>query len=207
MTALVDNLKNSANKVRAKVEELELQMHLGKKESIDEFENQKKNMKDYLHGAEDNLKNAKDISADKMSSLKTKLEELKVQLALGKAETAEKFDEQKSKLQHKLNDIESDIVDLKGKADDKTVEWASGLSETFDDFKTKMDVFRLNVALGSADAKDEWKEKKEDMKQKLQALKSKLNDTTIEGGEKLNDFNAEIAESFSHFKSAFKKIF
>ena len=70
-----------------------------------------------------------------------------------------------------------------------------------------MDVFKLNMALGSADAKDEWKEKKKEFQTKLHSLKSKLHDSKNAGEEKLEGFNSEIAKSFSHFKSAFKQMF
>jgi len=79
------NVDSIVNQAKSKVEELEVQLSLGKADAEDWLEEEKKKLSVSLGKAKDAVENAKNISNEKKEDLLTKYQELQVQLALGKA--------------------------------------------------------------------------------------------------------------------------
>lgn len=105
MEHLGDNVVNFFKKAAIKLEEFQVQESLGEAELNDKWEEIKK---DTLHKyAEIKAKIKGVIKEDKeeFTNIKSKLEHLEVQLALGKAETKDKIHEQKKEIKTALNDL------------------------------------------------------------------------------------------------------
>jgi vacuolar-type H+-ATPase subunit H len=97
--ALISALRKSATNL----EELQLQVSLGKAEAGDKIDEAKKSFKNLLNDAKHQI----DKGHSKYEDLKGKIEHLEVQMALGKAEAKESFEEQKKKISHTIHDIEN----------------------------------------------------------------------------------------------------
>ena len=191
------------------LDDLEVDISLGEDEVIDTFEKHKSSMREYLTGLAGSIdEKVQDLDVkDKANSVKAKLEELQVQLALGRAETRDAYEEQKKNLEQKMQEAKAEYENLKDQGGEKYQHLAGDFGHQVEKFKTRMDVFRLHFALGAADAKDELSEKKEELKGKLAEMKKKI-EASKEGAEdKWEDFSDELSESFSHFKGAIKGLF
>ncbi len=189
---------------KSQVQHLNVQLHLGAMEAKDEFENQKKNISGWLNSAEDSLSKVKGVSEEKAKELKTAIEGLRVQAALGKAETEEKLKEQQKNLSSKINDLEGSLKTMYAASADKADELTEEASHKLDEFRTKLDLLKLQLHLGKEETKDKWAEKKKDLSLKLQQLDDSLEKGAHVASEKWDGFSTEIGEAWKHVKSAFK---
>ncbi|MDO8999213.1 MAG: hypothetical protein Q7W45_05565 [Bacteroidota bacterium] len=99
-------LKNASTKI----EELQVQATLGKAELADKLEEIKKDTKDKINHFKWDVNSAVEEGKDVYTTLKTKMEHLQLQLALGKAETADELSEQKKKLSNAIRDVKNLIA-------------------------------------------------------------------------------------------------
>lgn len=91
---------------QTKLEELRLQLALGEMDAADEFEELKKRSRKHFDAFKRNL--GKVEQSEAVMKLRTTLEELRVQLALGKAETKDAFDKQKAKLKRLMAKVKQE---------------------------------------------------------------------------------------------------
>lgn len=94
-------LRNAATKI----EELQVQASLGKAEFSDNWENIKTEARKEYNKAKAEINSVYEANKDKIDVLKSKLEHLEVQFALGKAETKELLEEQRRKIRDAIHDL------------------------------------------------------------------------------------------------------
>ena len=143
---------------------------------------------------------------DEADELRGKLDHLKLQLALGKAESKDAFEEQKSKLDHALRDARNNANNLSEKIGSEMGDEIHGLKQSM---QAKMEVLRLQYALAKADAQDEMEDVRKDISHKVAALKAKAKAKADEADvdEKWDDFSDEMKDAFKHVKSAVRGLF
>lgn len=194
--------ENYINRWKATAEELRLQLHLGSKDLSDKFEEQKKEI---LTWSKETRMDLEREASSTSKELRTKLEELEVQAALGKAESKEAIQEQRKKINTLVREANEASIKLLGDSKKSIREIASKAETTFDEWHTRFDLLRLQISLGAADASDEWNEKKEDLKKSIHQLESKLGEISQDSEEGWTHFKSEITEAWSHVKKAFSK--
>jgi hypothetical protein len=183
-------------------EELKLQLHLGSKELSDKFENQKKEILTWSRKAQHDLK---DEASQRGKELKTKLEELEVQAALGKAETKEALKAQEEKISHLLREIGKESDELMKTSKEKTQSFGESAEAQLKKWQTSFDMFRLQMKLGAADTKDQWESKQKEIQTNLDKLESKIDEFIGESEEGFSHFKNEMSKSWGHLKKAFKR--
>jgi ribosomal protein L29 len=143
---------------------------------------------------------------EEANELRAKLDHLKVQLALGKAEGRDAFEEQKGKLDHAMRDAHNMANSMKDKLGTELGDDLHGLKQSL---QTKMEVLRLKYALGKADAKDELEEVRKDLSHRVAVLKSKAQKRIedSDADDKWDDFKDEMKEAFTHMKGAVRGLF
>lgn len=191
------------------LDDLDIHLKMDTDEVVEAFEKQKSSFQSFVSESKDKLEakiNELDLG-EKGTELKTKLEELQVQLALGKAETRDAFEEQRKNLTSSLHDATKEYDGLKEKAEGQYKELADEFNELTEKFHTKLDVLRVQFALGKADMQDEMKDKKEEIAQKLAEVRKKSEENKEKAEDKWDDFKGEISEAYGHFKSALKGLF
>jgi len=192
--------ENTANWWKQKAEELRLQLYLGKKEVEEKFEDEKKNIKLW---ADETRKDIADLSSENAKSFKTKLETLKVQAALGKAESKEALVEQETKLKKAFNEVQKEANIMAEDSSEKVAEVGKNASDKIEIWRTQMDIFKLQMQLGKKEAEIEWESKKKQIKEKLNDIDKSIEEMKKEGSESIENFRTEMAKSWQHLKSAF----
>ena len=91
----------------------------------------------------------------------TKLEELQVQAALGKAELSDKFEEVKKETRKQFQNIKSEVNSV---IDEDKEEWKH--------FKTKLEHLEVQLALGKAETKEVLEEQKKNLKKAFHDVKN-----------------------------------
>jgi hypothetical protein len=184
--------------MRGDLDEFRLQLALGKAETIDKFEEVKKTFKDYLNTLDVKLEGVHTKNQITFQKLRQKLDELQVQLALGKAEGKDAMERQKKNLASKLHELENLIIE-----DDLGDEIEFTFREEIERFRMKLDLLRVKANLGQHELRDEWMKRKKELNENLSKWKAKSKSVLHEGKEKLDVFGTEVTEAFTHLKKAF----
>lgn len=203
-SSLKDKTKEKLNELKAKAEHLNVQLHLGAKEAKEEFENQKKNLGSWVDVIEEKLKDFKDLGAEKTQKLKTSIDELRVQAALGKAESEDIMDEQAKKINKGIHTLKHNMADVLDASEEKAKDLSEKSKDRLDDFHTQFDLFRLRTHLGRKEVAETWDEKKKELSEKLHELNVKIDQNKEVASEKWDHFTDEVSEAWKHLTKAFK---
>lgn len=190
-----DNLIARIKKSATQLEDLQVQLALGKAEAADAYEDAKKKFRTHLQGAKRKLL---DTEAGIENSVLSSFGELEVQLALGKAETVEQFNEQKKnilKLVNRINKI------LHGKPTGNPTD--EKFRHDLETFRLKLELLEVHYDLGKMDARDTLEEKKHELQSVLAKLKVRYG---LQKEETRSDFEKWDDELQKAYKSL-KKIF
>ncbi len=112
-TTFTEKVINGLRKAATELEELRVQAALGKSEAKDAFQDARKNFDVFIHDSKEQLEHASEITKEKATELKSTLEHLRVQVALGSAEAKDTLEEQMKKIKTALNKIEESFFEKK----------------------------------------------------------------------------------------------
>jgi ribosomal protein L29 len=104
-----DKLISGLRKAATELEELRLQVALGKAEAKDAIDEARRKFNLYMHDAGVEFEEAKTKASEKADEWKADLEELRLQFALGKAEAKDAIDEQMKRIRMTMQEIESKL--------------------------------------------------------------------------------------------------
>ena len=197
-TTFSEKFIEGLRKAAVELEELRLQAALGKSEARDMYEETKKKLNNYVHEAKQRMEDAIILAKEKSKNLKTLFEELQVQLALGKADTKDMFEDQTKKIIKTLNEIESQIK--KNKTSDV---YYSKLQMEIERFRIKLDILKLRYKVNKLEAREEFEEKKSDFLKKLSDVKKRFLKKEEEAENKWEQFRNEISNAYSNLKKEF----
>ena len=202
--------KNKVNDLRteweSKIEELELQLTLGKAEAHDKFEQSKSNFQRTVNDLKARTGELEHLGKEKAQDLKMKLEELQVQLNLGKAETRDVFEKQKGKLEELIDEAQKSFDAFREDAGEKIDRTEHEFIESAERFKSKLDTFRLHYTLAKAEVKDELEERRKYLKSNLKNLRDRYEIVNEITEEKWVEFKDEMVQSLGHLKEGFRKL-
>ena len=192
-THFIDHVVNGLRTTADELEKFQLQLGLGKLEAKDMYENLKKDYTHYSHELMLKIDQGKQMATD----VRAKYDDLLVQLALGKAETIEQFEEQRAKILAKIHEVKVAIT-----TNPTLVKVYSELLLLLEKLEIKLEMLRKNWKPTTDRIKEEFSERKAQVEDLLSKLKTKLNEYgNID--ERMDVFNTEMTQAFAHFKKAF----
>jgi hypothetical protein len=180
------------------IEEWRVQAALGKAEAKDIYEESKKKFNLFLHESKAKLGVLKTKTESGVDQVKGAFEALQVQLALGKAESKEVFEEQSKKISKALHDLENSI-----KGNETTNEYYTKLRMEAEKFKIKLEILQLRYELKKLDVREDFEMKKQSFLQQLAETKERLLSKEEEHGSRWEGFRDEMSEAFTKLKKVF----
>ena len=195
---IIEKGKEQLKKLRMWADELEVQMALGKAEAKDAFERERKNITHFVNTQKAEIERLNKITAEQKQELSLLMEKLEESLNLPVPTAKRKYDTYKKQVLENIYKIEYSMKENYEDLDAK-------IQKELDDFKTKMDLFRINLALNDQKDPEKVKEYKMGLYDKLTELRTKL-----QAGEnelsRMDHFLEDISESFNYFKRAINDI-
>lgn len=195
-----DTVKKKLEEWKSDIESLQLTLHLGKADAADEFEKQKTNLSKWLAEAKIKLGDVKDENAIK---LKTKLEELELQAALGKADSEDALKEQQQKINRAIHELKHSVKESYGKTGDKGTEFSELVDQKLGHFHTQFDLFRLHFHLGKKDGQEIWEDKKKEIDKQLTDLNEKMDKMKESTLDTWEDVSENVSKAWNDFTSSF----
>lgn len=186
---------------------LEAQLTKTKDQALQGLEQRKQQLRDLLNQVQTDMQKSKDIAGQAKMEVQAKLEHLQVQLALGKADARDAFEEQRTKILKALNEFEF-IAEQKlkgatfesGKVWEDLVGRTSKLEAEFealkDRFESEKDKQQVTL---------EWK--KEELLSKLVLFKDQLKAKRVVVQAKADVLEADLREGLDQIKAGVRKLF
>ncbi len=186
---------------------LESQLTQTKDQAMQGLEQRKQQLRDLLKQVEADVQKSKEIAAQAKMEVQAKLEHLQVQLALGKADARDTFEEQRTKILKALNEFES-IAEQKlkgasfesGKVWEDLVGRTSKLDAEFEALKDRFESERAKQQVTL-----EWK--KEELLTKLVLFKDQVKAKRLTVQAKADVLEADLREGLDQIKAGMKRFF
>ncbi|MCB9223058.1 MAG: hypothetical protein H6582_02680 [Crocinitomicaceae bacterium] len=196
-THVVDKVVDALRKAATELEALQVQAALGKAEASDKYEELKKKFDHFVHETKIKFEQGKEKVGDIQEEVQALLDELRVQLALGKAEGKEAFAEQKKKIIEKIRQIENKI-----KSNPTLNKAYAVVLVEMEKFKVLLEWLEQKFEDGKEVAADQFEKGKAELNSFISTVKEKF--AEADGGRWAN-FQDEMSQAFSHMAQAFKK--
>jgi len=192
---VIQKIADKLISVQQELDELVVQFALGKAEGKEKFEEIKKEFRQRVS----EFKKLLDAPAAGLLTpeARQKIESLEVQLALGKAESKELFEEQKKKILKTLSHVEEEI-----KTWVNSGKLPADFSHDVEKFKLKLEIIRLKFSLKKFEVKDAFKAGMSDARREIEKITSDIGSKLKDGSSKYSDFRDEMSLAYKHLKKA-----
>jgi hypothetical protein len=186
---------------------LEAQLTKTKDQAMQGLEQRKQHLWDLLKQVQTDVQKSKEIAEQAKMEVQAKLEHLQVQLALGKADARDTFEEQRTKILKALNEFESVAEQkLKGATFESGKVWEDLVGRTS---KLEAEFEALKDRFESEKAKQqvtlEWK--KEELLTKLVLFKDQLKAKRVVVQAKTDVLEADLREGLDQIKTGVRRLF
>ncbi len=188
-----EKLGNLITRAQTEIDELRVKIALGKMNGADLFEEMKKELRESFQGITGEVK---EEGEEAFNAVKSQIESLQVQLALGKAEALDAYEDQKAKINTAIDELEHNIRDSRNKLSyDSKIK----IHNEIEKFKLKMDVLKIRYELGRLDLKESVENKtqhfRKEFDQLLDQVKDKADDKIEEYGKNIKDAYESLRKS------------
>lgn len=183
------------------VEELAVQFSLGKAEAALKFEEIKKEFNAKSNEWKNSFVKTEEAGQDAFMKMKGKLEELQLQLSLGKAEGKELFEEQRKKIVHAIHDLQNEY-----RSNPEWNEKLSEFNEEVEKFKLKLEMLKMKFEDKSFQVKEGFQKEMLNAKIEIDQFLNKAEEKFEKAGKKYSNFSKEISSVYNHLKNAVKKL-
>lgn len=180
-------------RAQTEIEELRVKIALGKMNGADLFEEMKKELRDSISGITRELT---EEGEEAINSVRAQIESLQVQLALGKAEALDAYEEQKEKINKAIDELEQNIRDSRNHL---SYDLKIKIHNEIEKFKLKMDVLKIRYELGRLDLKETVDNKTQHFKKEFDILLENVKDSA---DEKLEEYGKNIKEAYESLRKS-----
>jgi len=191
--------KEKSMQMKALVEELELQMALGKAEARDVIKEEQKNLRKFISQQKVEMNRSEATANEHREVLNKKFMDLETVISKELPTTKRKFDAYKKASLQAIYELEYQLKESYGDV-------SPAIQEQLNKFKIKLDGYRVQLALASLDDEAQLNNRKAELQVAIDGIQEKMN-KEIEDRGKVEHFVDEITESFDHMKKAFSDLF
>ena len=186
---------------------LEAQLTQTKDQAMQRLEQRKEQLQELLKQVQADVQKSKEMAEQAKTEVQGRLEHLQVQLALGRADARDTFEEQRARILKALNEFES-VADqkLKGAAFESGKVWEE-LVERTSSLEAEFEVLKGRVELEKAKQQGMLESKKQELLNELVLFKDQLKAKRGMVQAKADVFEADMRQGLDQIKAGFKRLF
>ncbi|MDQ3050261.1 MAG: hypothetical protein M3Q95_05195 [Bacteroidota bacterium] len=192
-TNFKNQLGNLIHKAETELDELRLKIALGKMNGAELFEDIKKDLREAFHQISSEVQKE---GVDVAESVRTNVETLQVQLALGKAEALEAYEEQKTKIADAIKQLEQNVRDSRNALSSES---KIKIQNELEKFSLKMEILQIRYELGRLDLKDNVESKKQKFKKEFDELLANVQEET---SEKMEAYGTNLKNAYEALRKS-----
>ena len=195
---LLDIGKERLTQMKVLLDEMQVQMALGKSEAKDIFERERKNFMSFVSEEKSMLRRTGEAAAKHRQTLMDKFDALDARLAKATAENKRQYDVQKRETLHAIYSLELAMKEAYGDV-------GMALQAKLSAFRSKLDDYRIKLALGEFEDEATLELLKPELVAAVADIRERLKKETG-ASEKIDSFTNELSTSFDHMKQAFANL-
>jgi vacuolar-type H+-ATPase subunit I/STV1 len=195
---IFEKVKHQAEHLKSLLEEVQVQIALGKAEAKDKIEEEKKLLSQYFSKQRREMEQEVDALNKERKEFLAHIESLERMLVEEIPTDVEAYDDYKLGVLEAIYKIEEDVRDYYPAL-------SNDLHGELDIFKSKLDAFRVNLALHDKDNPERIQGIRADFAEKIEEIRNKLGKKEA-AESKLEHFIDDIGHSFSYFKKAIEDL-
>ncbi|MCC6725760.1 MAG: hypothetical protein IT258_14720 [Saprospiraceae bacterium] len=195
---LLDIGKERLTQMKVLLDELQVQMALGKAEAKDVFDKERKNFLQFMSEEKNMLRRTGEAATKHREVLMEKFNALDARLAKETAENKRQYDVQKREILHAIYNLELAMKEAYGDV-------GMALQVKLNAFRSKLDDFRIKLALGEFEEGGALDTMKPELVDAITDIRERLK-KEAGASEKIDSFANEISTSFDHMKKAFANL-
>jgi DNA repair exonuclease SbcCD ATPase subunit len=185
----------------------EAQLTQTKDQAIQRLEQRKQQLGDLLAQVQTDVQKSKEMAEQAKTEVQGKLEHLQVQLALGKADARDTFEEQRTKILKALNDFESVAEQkLKGTAFESGRVWEDLVGRT-STLEAEFEALKGRFEGEKAKQQVMLESTKQELLTKLVSFKDELKAKRMVVQAKTDVFETDLRAGLDQIKTGFKRLF
>jgi hypothetical protein len=186
---------------------LEAQLTQTKDQAMQRLEQRKQQLLDLLKQVQADVQKSKEMAEQAKTEVQAKLEHLQVQLALGKADARDTFEEQRAKTLKALNEFESVAEQkLKGAAFESGKVWEDFVDRT-STLEAEYEVLKDRFEHEKARQQVTLESKKEELLARLVLYKDQLKAKREVVQAKADVFETDMRQGLDQIKAGVRKLF
>ena len=186
---------------------LEAQLTQTQEQAMQRLEQRKQQLRDLLKQVQADVQKSKEMAEQAKSEVQAKLEHLQVQLALGKADARDTYEEQRTKILNALNEFESVAEQkLKGATFESGRVWEDlvGLTSTLE---AEFDALKNRFESEKAKQQATLESKKEELLTKLVLFKDQLKAKRVAVQAKADVLETDLRDGLDQIKAGVRRFF
>ncbi len=188
--------KSKIQQWRTIIDEMEVQLALGKVEIKDMLNKEKQNLSAYIEKQDELFREEEKLVREEQVELKSQLEDLYMLVREDLPQSKRSFDRVKKENLRKIHELEFKLK----KNSQKFHSW---IGSSVDELKEALDEYRIALALSSLSDQEGYEEAKEELKEELQSSRDKIMKELYPQEKRINHFIHEISTGLEHLKKAF----
>jgi|688.fasta_scaffold60510_4 hypothetical protein len=197
-TNYLEQMKAKMAEWQKQFEDMRTQFASGKMDAVEAFEKQKSHLRDAITTLKANTEKATDLTEEQLTKLKARMEELQVQLALGKADGMDAFHEQKKKIEHAIESLKQEGKETYNKGFEQALQMFDHNTTAF---KTGLEILKLQFALGKMDAKDNAEELKAELNTKMNEMQNMMHEGQKIMTSQMQEWNKQWQDGYEKMKN------
>ena len=199
---ITENLKEKGlqqlSSIKQAMDELRVQAALGKAEAKDLFEKERKTLATFVNKEKALIGKSQEVSISHDKDLINKIGDLEQKLEQAVPANETEFDAYKKNVLGSIYQLEYAI-----KTESNDVR--KSLQNKLNNFKVKMDGYRLQLALSKVEDSPTLQARKEELVKQIDEIQALVENRKAQN-KKVESFYEEVAESYNHFKQAFSDL-
>jgi hypothetical protein len=195
---LLDIGKERLTQMKVLLDEMQVQMALGKAEAKDVFDRERKNFLQFMSEEKNMLRRTGEAATKHRDALMEKFNVLDARLAKEPAENKRQYDVHKRETLHAIYNLELAMKEAIGDV-------GMALQVKLNAFRGKLDNFRIKLALGEFEEEGTLEAMKPELVNAIADIRERLK-KEVGASEKIDSFANEISTSFDHMKKAFTNL-
>ncbi len=195
---------------QVRAEAIESQLDASKDQSMEKVEATKRAYLKTIDKVKAGVAESKTLADAEKQRLRTRLDEARVQVALGKAETAEAFGKQREALKTELSNVEKEVdaelAAFDNEVDETLDQMARDLVEAADALDAEMDAAAARLEALKAKASADVDANVAEVKRNVDEFKAKIDAKRKDASASVQAFDSEFNQGWKQIISAFKNL-
>jgi len=191
----------------AELDALQAQLEITREQAMERVQQGRERLAEAADGLETRLEDVADLATDKGRDLRRDIEALRVQLALGEAETRDAYQAQRRRVSHAVSQVESKLGHFEEHLEDDLADEVESFVRAADRLHAELQAAEVQFALFKAEARDALAQRRKKLEPQLRKLRGELEDVRRQASAEAGQLEKRLAAGVDEFREAMTILF